>query len=197
MVRPTSETVIGTAFARWVQSWRDLPVLINQWANVVRWQMRTRMFLRTSEFLWQEGHTAHASAEEAREETLKMLEVYRSFAEELLEERRRALFPPFIYQALLRAESLNESALMEFLHFAAGAGDRVGEAVTLYDPVPAPIAKMAGHHRAHLLAQSSSRSRLQRFLSAWSCSLVTRKANRVRWTIDVSRTEDGGLNGRG
>jgi prolyl-tRNA synthetase len=84
VVRPTSETVIGTAFARWVQSWRDLPVLINQWANVVRWEMRTRMFLRTSEFLWQEGHTAHASADEAREETLKMLEVYREFAEECL-----------------------------------------------------------------------------------------------------------------
>jgi prolyl-tRNA synthetase len=84
VVRPTSETVIGTAFARWIQSWRDLPVLINQWANVVRWEMRTRMFLRTSEFLWQEGHTAHASAAEAREETLKMLEVYRSFAEDCL-----------------------------------------------------------------------------------------------------------------
>ncbi|MCJ8155952.1 proline--tRNA ligase [Sphingomonas sp. LaA6.9] len=82
VVRPTSETVIGTAFARWVQSWRDLPVLINQWANVVRWEMRTRMFLRTSEFLWQEGHTAHASEAEAREETLKMLEVYRAFAED-------------------------------------------------------------------------------------------------------------------
>ncbi|MDX5984165.1 aminoacyl--tRNA ligase-related protein [Sphingomonas echinoides] len=84
VVRPTSEMVIGAAFARWVQSWRDLPVLINQWANVVRWEMRTRMFLRTSEFLWQEGHTAHASAEEARDETLKMLEVYRSFAEDCL-----------------------------------------------------------------------------------------------------------------
>jgi len=84
VVRPTSETVIGTAFARWVQSWRDLPVLINQWANIVRWEMRTRMFLRTSEFLWQEGHTAHASETEAREHTLRMLEVYRSFAEECL-----------------------------------------------------------------------------------------------------------------
>ncbi|MDX3908543.1 MAG: proline--tRNA ligase [Sphingobium sp.] len=84
VVRPTSETVIGAAFSRWVQSWRDLPVLINQWANVVRWEMRTRMFLRTSEFLWQEGHTAHASEAEAREETLKMLEVYRSFAEDCL-----------------------------------------------------------------------------------------------------------------
>ncbi|MBR0552348.1 proline--tRNA ligase [Stakelama marina] len=82
VVRPTSETVIGGAFSRWIQSWRDLPVLINQWANVVRWEMRTRMFLRTSEFLWQEGHTAHATEEEAREETLRMLEVYRSFAEE-------------------------------------------------------------------------------------------------------------------
>ena len=84
VVRPTSETVIGTAFARWVQSWRDLPVLINQWANVVRWEMRTRMFLRTAEFLWQEGHTAHATVDEARAETLQMLEVYRSFAEDCL-----------------------------------------------------------------------------------------------------------------
>ena len=81
VVRPTSETVIGHAFARWVQSWRDLPVLINQWANVVRWEMRTRMFLRTAEFLWQEGHTAHATAAEAQAETLNMLEVYREFAE--------------------------------------------------------------------------------------------------------------------
>jgi prolyl-tRNA synthetase len=84
IVRPTSETVIGAAFSRWIQSWRDLPVLINQWANVVRWEMRTRMFLRTSEFLWQEGHTAHASEAEAREHTLRMLEVYRSFAEDCL-----------------------------------------------------------------------------------------------------------------
>jgi len=84
VVRPTSETIIGAAFARWIQSWRDLPVLTNQWANVVRWEMRTRMFLRTTEFLWQEGHTAHASAEEARQETLQMLEVYRALAEDCL-----------------------------------------------------------------------------------------------------------------
>lgn len=83
VVRPTSETVIGTAFSRWIQSWRDLPVQVNQWANVVRWEMRTRMFLRTAEFLWQEGHAAYASAEQAREETLKALEVYRSFAEDV------------------------------------------------------------------------------------------------------------------
>ncbi len=82
VVRPTSETIIGDAMARWVQSWRDLPLKLNQWANVVRWEMRTRMFLRTSEFLWQEGHTAHADEAEAREHTLRMLEVYRAFADE-------------------------------------------------------------------------------------------------------------------
>jgi prolyl-tRNA synthetase len=81
IVRPTSETIIGATFARWVQSYRDLPILINQWANVVRWELRTRMFLRTTEFLWQEGHTVHATAEEAQEETRKMLDVYAEFAE--------------------------------------------------------------------------------------------------------------------
>jgi prolyl-tRNA synthetase len=81
IVRPTSETIIGSTYARWVQSYRDLPILINQWANVVRWEMRTRLFLRTAEFLWQEGHTAHATAEEAREETMRMLGVYADFAE--------------------------------------------------------------------------------------------------------------------
>ena len=81
VVRPTSETIIGDAFSRWVQSYRDLPLLINQWANVVRWEMRTRLFLRTTEFLWQEGHTAHATKEEAVEETMRMLDVYADFAE--------------------------------------------------------------------------------------------------------------------
>jgi prolyl-tRNA synthetase len=84
VVRPTSETIIGDAFRRWISSYRDLPILINQWANVVRWEMRTRMFLRTTEFLWQEGHTAHATREDALEETLKMLEVYRALAEDVL-----------------------------------------------------------------------------------------------------------------
>lgn len=82
IVRPTSETVIGQAMARWVQSWRDLPLLTNQWANVVRWEMRTRMFLRTSEFLWQEGHTAHADRDDAMTETLRALEMYRAHAED-------------------------------------------------------------------------------------------------------------------
>jgi prolyl-tRNA synthetase len=82
IVRPTSETIIGDAMSRWIQSWRDLPLLLNQWANVVRWEMRTRMFLRTSEFLWQEGHTAHDSREDAMRETMRALEMYRAFAEE-------------------------------------------------------------------------------------------------------------------
>ena len=81
IVRPTSETIIGSMFAKWVQSHRDLPILINQWANVVRWEMRTRLFLRTAEFLWQEGHTAHASSEEAVEETKMILDLYADFAE--------------------------------------------------------------------------------------------------------------------
>ncbi len=84
VVRPTSETIIYDSFSKWIESWRDLPLLINQWANVVRWEMRTRLFLRTTEFLWQEGHTAHATENEAEEEVLKMLEVYRKFSEEYL-----------------------------------------------------------------------------------------------------------------
>ncbi|TAF33663.1 MAG: proline--tRNA ligase [Cytophagales bacterium] len=81
IVRPTSETVIWSTYKNWIQSYRDLPILVNQWANVVRWEMRTRLFLRTTEFHWQEGHTAHATAEEAVEETIKMLDVYADFAE--------------------------------------------------------------------------------------------------------------------
>lgn len=84
VVRPTSETIIGAAYARWVKSWRDLPILLNQWANVVRWEMRPRLFLRTAEFLWQEGHTAHETREEAEVETMKMLRVYESFARDFL-----------------------------------------------------------------------------------------------------------------
>jgi prolyl-tRNA synthetase len=84
VIRPTSETIIGASYAKWVQSYRDLPILINQWANVVRWEMRPRVFLRTAEFLWQEGHTAHETESEAREETLQMLRVYESFAREYL-----------------------------------------------------------------------------------------------------------------
>lgn len=84
VVRPTSEAIIWNTYKNWIQSYRDLPLLINQWANVVRWEMRTRLFLRTAEFLWQEGHTAHATKEEAIEETVKMLDVYAQFAEEYM-----------------------------------------------------------------------------------------------------------------
>ncbi len=84
IVRPTSETIIWSTYKNWIQSYRDLPILCNQWANVVRWEMRTRLFLRTAEFLWQEGHTAHATKEEALEETVKMLNVYADFAENVM-----------------------------------------------------------------------------------------------------------------
>src|SRR5258706_216574 len=84
IIRPTSETIIWNTYKGWIQSYRDLPILINQWANVMRWEMRTRLFLRTAEFLWQEGHTAHATAEEAMEETARMLNVYATFAEKYL-----------------------------------------------------------------------------------------------------------------
>jgi prolyl-tRNA synthetase len=84
VLRPTSETIIGHFFAKWIQSWRDLPLLLNQWANVIRWEKRTRLFLRTTEFLWQEGHTAHATEEEARQEARRMLEVYADVAENVM-----------------------------------------------------------------------------------------------------------------
>lgn len=84
VVRPTSEAIIWNTYKKWIQSYRDLPILINQWANVVRWEMRTRLFLRTAEFLWQEGHTAHATAKEAEEETVRMLNVYADFAENFM-----------------------------------------------------------------------------------------------------------------
>lgn len=84
VIRPTSETIVGYFFSKWIKSWRDLPVLANQWANVMRWELRTRMFLRTSEFLWQEGHTAHATHEEALEETLRILDIYADVAENVM-----------------------------------------------------------------------------------------------------------------
>jgi prolyl-tRNA synthetase len=84
VIRPTSETIINNMFAKWIQSYRDLPMMVNQWANVVRWEMRTRLFLRTTEFLWQEGHTCHATHDEAEEETRKILKMYQEFAEEIM-----------------------------------------------------------------------------------------------------------------
>ena len=84
VIRPTSETIINSMFSKWVQSYRDLPMMVNQWANVVRWEMRTRLFLRTTEFLWQEGHTCHATAWQAEEEAKKMLKVYQDFLQDVL-----------------------------------------------------------------------------------------------------------------
>ena len=135
VVRPTSETIIGDAFARWVRSHRDLPLLINQWANVVRWEMRPRLFLRTTEFLWQEGHTAHASEAEAVEETKKMLEVYRSFAEDYLampviagEKPENERFPgavnTYSIEAMMQDGKALQAGTSHFLgtHFAEAQG---------------------------------------------------------------------------
>jgi prolyl-tRNA synthetase len=135
VVRPTSETIIGDAFARWVRSHRDLPLLINQWANVVRWEMRPRLFLRTTEFLWQEGHTAHASEAEAVEETRKMLEVYRSFAEDYLampviagEKPENERFPgavnTYSIEAMMQDGKALQAGTSHFLgtHFAEAQG---------------------------------------------------------------------------
>jgi primosomal protein N' (replication factor Y) len=113
---------------------------------------------------------------------------YRSYAEDLLNERKLAGFPPFVYQALLRAESHSESSLMNFLGHAA-RHPTVNQSVALFDPIPATIAKIAGKHRGQLLAQSIARAELQRFLSQWRLHLTTYKASRVRWSIDVDPIE--------
>jgi prolyl-tRNA synthetase len=118
IVRPTSETIIWNTYRNWVQSYRDLPLLINQWANVVRWEMRTRLFLRTAEFLWQEGHTAHATQQEAEEETRRMVEVYRSFAEDWMAmpvlvgpKSEGQKFPGAIYTLCIEAMMQDRKAL--------------------------------------------------------------------------------------
>lgn len=133
IIRPTSETIIGDAFSRWVQSYRDLPVLINQWANIVRWEMRTRMFLRTTEFLWQEGHTAHATADEAMQEALKMLDVYADFCENYLampvikgEKTASERFPgadnTYCIEAMMQDKKALQAGTSHFLgqHFSRG-----------------------------------------------------------------------------
>ena len=147
IVRPTSETVIGAAFARWIQSWRDLPVQINQWANVVRWEMRTRMFLRTSEFLWQEGHAAYASAEQAKVETAKALELYRSFAEECVampviagEKPENERFPGAVetwsIEAMMQDGKALQAGTSHFLgtHFAEAQNIRFQNAEGQFEP---------------------------------------------------------------
>ena len=128
VVRPTSETIIGATYAKWVQSYRDLPILINQWANVVRWEMRTRLFLRTAEFLWQEGHTVHETSEEALQETRKMLEVYKTFAEEYMampvltgEKTEAERFPGAVSTLCIEAMMQDRKALQAGTsHFSLG-----------------------------------------------------------------------------
>ena len=135
IVRPTSETIIGELFAKWVHSYRDLPLLINQWANVVRWEMRTRLFLRTAEFLWQEGHTVHATAEEAMAETRQMLEVYADFAENVMavpvitgEKTAAERFPgadaTFAIEAMMQDRKALQAGTSHFLgqNFAKSSG---------------------------------------------------------------------------
>lgn len=133
IIRPTSETIIGDAFSRWIQSYRDLPLLINQWANVVRWEMRTRLFLRTTEFLWQEGHTAHGTADEAMLEARQMLNVYAKFAEEYLampvikgEKTESERFPgavnTYCIESMMQDRKALQAGTSHFLgqHFAKG-----------------------------------------------------------------------------
>jgi prolyl-tRNA synthetase len=135
VIRPTSETIIGAAFARWVHSYRDLPLLINQWANVMRWEMRPRIFLRTAEFLWQEGHTAHETKEEALEETERMLHVYEEFVRDHLaipvikgEKSERERFPgadiTLCIEAMVQDRKAIQAGTSHFLgqHFSEAAG---------------------------------------------------------------------------
>ena len=137
IVRPTSETIIGEAFSRWVQSYRDLPLLINQWANVVRWELRPRLFLRTAEFLWQEGHTAHATEAEAVEETFRILALYRSFAEDYMaipviagEKSPRERFPgavrTYAIEAMMQDRKALQAGTSHYLgqNFARASGIR-------------------------------------------------------------------------
>lgn len=143
VVRPTSETIIGDSFSKWVSSYRDLPLLINQWANVVRWEMRTRMFLRTSEFLWQEGHTAHATREEAEERTRMMLDVYMKLAQEYLampvipgvksaSERFPGAVETYCIEAMMQDRKALQAGTSHFLgqNFARGSNIRFQSADT-------------------------------------------------------------------
>jgi prolyl-tRNA synthetase len=135
IIRPTSETIIGHMYAKWVQSYRDLPILMNQWCNVMRWEMRTRMFLRTTEFLWQEGHTVHATSAEAEAETLKMLDVYADFAEKYLaipvikgmktpDERFPGAVDTYTIEAMMQDKKALQAGTSHFLgqNFAKASG---------------------------------------------------------------------------
>ena len=151
IVRPTSETIIGEMFAKWIQSYRDLPLLINQWCNIVRWELRTRLFLRTAEFLWQEGHTAHESEEEAREETARMLGVYKEFVESFLampvlrgrktdSERFPGAVETFSIEAMMQDRKALQAGTSHFLgqNFAKASGIKFQSRSTRGRPPGAP-----------------------------------------------------------
>ncbi len=173
VVRPTSETIIGAMYAKWVKSYRDLPILINQWANVVRWEMRTRMFLRTTEFLWQEGHTAHATRDEAEEETRKMLAVYARFAQD------------YMAMPVIRGEKT--------------AGERFPGAVSTYS-IEAMMQdrKALQSGTSHFLGQNFSRAQEIKFLSsegreelAWTTSWGV--STRLVGALIMTHGDDDGL----
>ncbi|MEA3211767.1 MAG: prolyl-tRNA synthetase [Chthoniobacter sp.] len=173
IVRPTSETIIGASYAKWVQSWRDLPILINQWANVVRWELRPRLFLRTAEFLWQEGHTAHETAEQAQEETELILRVYESFAREYL------ALPVFVGE---KSESERFPGAVKTLCIEAMVQDRK--------------AIQAG--TSHFLGQNFARASGIQFLSrtnthefAWTTSWGV--STRLIGTVIMAHADDDGL----
>jgi prolyl-tRNA synthetase len=173
VVRPTSETIIGSAFARWIQSYRDLPVLINQWANVVRWEMRTRLFLRTTEFLWQEGHTAHETEQEAKAEAVQMLQVYATFA------RNHLALPVYIGE---KTESERFPGAVQTLSIEAMVQDRK--------------AIQAG--TSHFLGQNFAKASNIRFLSrsgaqelAWTTSWGV--STRLIGTAIMAHADDDGM----
>jgi prolyl-tRNA synthetase len=173
VVRPTSETIIGAAYAKWVQSYRDLPILINQWANVVRWEMRTRLFLRTTEFLWQEGHTAHETEAEAREETMQMLRVYETFA------RDHLAIPVYVGE---KSESERFPGAVQTLCIEAMVQDRKA--------IQAGTSHFLGQNFAHASGiKFQSRAGQEEF--AWTTSWGV--STRLIGTVIMAHADDDGL----
>jgi prolyl-tRNA synthetase len=173
VVRPTSETIIGASYAKWVQSYRDLPILINQWCNIVRWEMRTRLFLRTTEFLWQEGHTVHETEAEAREETKRMLGVYETFV------RERCAIPVF---AGLKSDSEKFPGAVETLALEAMVQDRKA--------IQAGTSHFLGQNFARASGiQFQTREGKQEFGWTTSWGMTTRMVG----TVVMAHADDDGL----
>src|SRR6266568_228759 len=173
IVRPTSETIIGASYAKWVQSYRDLPILINQWCNIVRWEMRTRLFLRTTEFLWQEGHTVHETEAEAREETKRMLGVYETFV------RERCAIPVF---AGLKSDSEKFPGAVETMALEAMVQDRKA--------IQAGTSHFLGQNFARASGiQFQTREGKQEFGWTTSWGMTTRMVG----TVVMTHADDDGL----